>query len=76
MSENKIQSNSEDEEIRKLVLARLSILSSDTVISIGSDGSFNRDELMQHVEQGDEIGKKMEEIDIEWLRSFKQGLEV
>ncbi|MFH1078485.1 MAG: hypothetical protein V1745_04385 [Patescibacteria group bacterium] len=76
MSKEANPPETEDEEIRKLVLARLSILSSDTIISIGSDGSFNRDELMDHVEMGDEIGKKMEEIDMEWLRSLKHGLEV
>jgi len=36
-----------DQEVRKLVLARLSVLSSDTVISLGSEGSFNRDELVK-----------------------------
>lgn len=61
-----------DEEIRKLVTARLSVLSADTMISIGSDGSFTRDELIQRVEKGDEIGNKIAQIELEWLRSFKE----
>ena len=65
-----------DEEIRELVLARLSVLSSDTSISIGSDGSFDRDALIQHVLQGDAIGKKIEEIEMEWLRSWKEAATV
>ncbi len=65
-----------DDEIRKLVLARLSVLSPDTSISIGSDGSFVRDEMIRHVEQGDEIGRKIEEIEMEWLRSWKEAAEV
>lgn len=60
-----------DEEVRKLVLARLSVLSPDTYLSIGSDGSFSRDDLMEHVREGDEIGKKIEAIEIEWVRSWK-----
>jgi len=67
----KILSN---EEIRKLVLARLSVLSSDTVISLGSEGSFNRDELIEKVKKGDEVGEKLAEIQMEWLQSFKEGL--
>lgn len=63
-----------DEEIRKLVTARLSVLSSDTMISIGSEGSFSRDELISRVEEGDEIGNKIAEIEMAWLRSFKQDL--
>ena len=36
-----------DEEIRKLITARLSVLSADTMIFVGSDGSFSRDELIE-----------------------------
>lgn len=62
-----------DEEIRKLVTARLSVLSADTMISVGSDGSFSRDEIIKSVEAGDEIGNKIAQIEMEWLRSFKQA---
>ena len=74
MKDTVVQSSSEmnDEEIRKLIVARLSVLSSDTYASIGSEGSFSRDEMIQHVEAGDEIGKKIEEIQMEWLRSWKE----
>ena len=74
MKDTVVQSSSEmnDEEIRKLIVARLSVLSSDTYASIGSEGSFSRDEMIRHVEAGDEIGKKIEEIQMEWLRSWKE----
>jgi len=61
-----------DEEIRKIVTARLKVLSPDTMISIGSDGSFSKDELIQRVEAKDDIGNKIAQIEIEWLRSFKE----
>ncbi|MBI3255828.1 MAG: hypothetical protein HYZ63_02555 [Candidatus Andersenbacteria bacterium] len=60
-----------DEEIRKLVIARLKVLSSDTSISIGSDGSFSRDELIDKIETDDPVGRKFEQIELEWLRSWK-----
>lgn len=62
-----------DEEVRKLVTARLSILSPDTIVSLGSDGSFTRDQLIESVKKGDEVGEKMAEIQMEWLRSFKEA---
>jgi hypothetical protein len=65
-----------DEEIRKLVIARLSILSSELQISIGSAGSFSRDELIGHVNANDNIGRKIEEIELEWLRSWKEKADV
>ena len=65
-----------DEEVRKLVMARLSVLSKDTMISLGSEGSFTRDELIKSVENGDKIGEKLAEIQLEWLRSFKEKVVV
>jgi len=63
-----------DEEVRKLVVARLSVLSSDMYIAIGSEGSFSRDELIQRVEANDDIGKEVADIQLEWLRSWKRRL--
>ena len=59
-----------------MVLARLSVLSADTMISLGSEGSFTRDELVKRVENGDSIGEKLAEIQMEWLRSFKSEVEM
>ncbi|MEK7451984.1 MAG: hypothetical protein AAB664_01480 [Patescibacteria group bacterium] len=65
-----------DDEVRKLVVARLKVLSPNMVISIGSEGSFSRDELVESVERGDAIGEKLAEVQMEWLRSFKEGFAV
>lgn len=65
---------STDEEIRKLVIARLKLLSPDTIKCIGNEGNFNRDELIQHVEVGDKIGKTIENIEMEWLKALKDGI--
>lgn len=65
---------SADEEIRNLVIARLSVLSSGTIKSIGDEGVFSRDELIQHVKNGDKIGQTIQEIEMEWLRAMKTGM--
>jgi hypothetical protein len=62
-----------DDEIRRLVIARLKVLSPETVISLGADGSFSRDEMVQKVQEGDKIGEKLAEIQMEWLQSLKEG---
>lgn len=74
MKNHKSQDILSDEEVRKLVLARLSVLSSNTMMSFGSDGSFSRDELVASVERGDKLGEKLAEIEMEWLRSFKSAV--
>jgi hypothetical protein len=65
-----------DEDVRKLVMARLSVLSKDTMISLGSDGSFTREQLMESVKNGDMVGEKLAEIQLGWLRSFKEKIVV
>ncbi|HAO81124.1 MAG: hypothetical protein UV57_C0017G0008 [Parcubacteria group bacterium GW2011_GWD2_43_10] len=70
--ENKTLLTDTDNEIRDLVIARLSILSPDTLVSIGSEGDFTRDQLIRSVEQGDNIGEKFTEIQLAWLRSLKE----
>lgn len=75
MSLDKVAKNVlSDEEVRQLVLARLSVLSESTSISIGSEGSFTRDQLVESVKRGDKIGEKIAEIQMEWLRSFKEEI--
>lgn len=63
-----------DEEIRKLVIARLSVLSPDTNISVGSEGNFTRDQMIESVERGDKIGEKLAEVEMKWLRALKEGI--
>lgn len=60
-------------DIKELVKARLSVLPQNISISIGSDGAFKRDELIRHVDKEDSIGKKIIQVDMEFLQSFKKG---
>ena len=62
------------DEIRKIVLFRIETLPSNRKISIGSYGDFTKEELITHIKNGDEIGKKMIEIELEFLRTFKEGI--
>lgn len=64
-----------DEDIRQLVIARLRSLSSGKKLSIGSEGEFSRDDLIRMVEKKDKIGKKIIEIQMSYLRSFKTNLQ-
>lgn len=62
------------EEIKKLVIARLEALPSDKKISIGSKGEFTKEEIINHVKKGDSIGETMINIELEFLRAMKDGL--
>lgn len=64
----------ENEDIRNLVIARLEAMPPNVNISIGSKGDFGRDDLIQHVERGTEIGEQIAKIQMEYLRSLKEGI--
>ena len=74
MTNQKKETISADEEIRKLVIARLKLLSPDTMKSIGSMGTFSRDQLIESVERGDEVGEIVKNIEMEWLRAQREGI--
>ena len=62
-----------DEEIKQLVLARLKSFPQGYKLSIGSSGAFSKRDLISHVRQADEIGRKIITVHLEYLRSLKQG---
>jgi len=63
-----------DEDVKKLVAARLETLPDDAVISVGSDGEFTKEQIIKSVLKGDEIGQKMVEIEMSFLQSLKEGI--
>ncbi len=62
------------EEIKEIVLARLETLPNDASISIGSMGSFSKDQLIEAVKEDTEVGKKITEIQLEYLQLLKEGI--
>lgn len=64
---------SSDEDVRQLVIARLKASSSGLKISIGGEGTFSKEDLIKRVEAGDEIGQKVIDIQMEYLRDLASG---
>ena len=64
----------ENKDVRDLVKARLDTMPRNIKISIGSEGSFSKEELKEHVDKKDSIGEKIVEIDMEFLQALKRGV--
>jgi len=66
------------EDIKKeIALERLRQAPLTVNISFGSNGKFmNRDELIEQVEKNTELGKRIVNIQIEYLRAFKKGITI
>lgn len=61
-------------DLKELVIARLDVLPKDKKISIGSSGEFTTEELILRVRKGDEIGKKIIKLELEFLKALKDGI--
>lgn len=62
------------EEIKELVIARLQTLPDSKGVSIGSAGNFTKADLIRHVESDDAVGKKIIEVEMNFLRALKEGI--
>jgi len=67
---NEAQTISDSEDIINLVIARLKTIPSNVELSVGNEGSFSINELIERVRKQDDIGKKMIEVQLAYLRSL------
>lgn len=61
------------EDLKDLVIARLDVLSPNKVIHVGSVGEFTKDQLIERVKAGDEIGQRIAEIELSFLMALREG---
>lgn len=61
-----------EQKIKELVLARLGKIPEDMDVFVG-DSSYQREELKKHVQNNDEIGKQLTEIELDFLKEIASG---
>ena len=64
--------NEETKKLKEIVLARLNVMPEDVSVSVG-DKNLGKEELVEHVQSEDEIGKQMMEMDLEFLQDLASG---
>ena len=55
-------------------MARLEVWPEDAKLAIVGFGTYNKRQLIAHVKKGTPIGKKVVEIELEYLKSLKKGI--
>ena len=67
--------NNISEDLKELVIARLdATLPPNKKISIGLSGEeFSKKDLIEHIRNGDEIGRKVIDLEMTFLRALKGG---
>ncbi|MBU4300605.1 MAG: hypothetical protein ABIF85_04210 [Nanoarchaeota archaeon] len=64
---------SEYEEFKEIVLKRLEAMPENVKVSMGSIGTFTRDDLIQNVTKDSDVGKFIVKMQIEYLRAMSRG---
>ena len=63
-----------NEEMKQLVIARIDAqVPSNLSLSIGLYGKMSKEEMIQHIKKGDEIGRRLIESHIRFLRAQATG---
>jgi len=61
------------EDIKKLVLARIMAASDDLRVAIGST-EYTKREMLENVKAGNNVGKEIMDIQMEYLRDMAEGV--
>lgn len=54
-------------------MARLEVLPDNIGITVGSEGNYTKEQLLEHVDSGDSVGKQFIDLDLDFLRALKEG---
>ena len=65
MSENQIS-----QDVINLVIARLETIPANVSVSIGGDGSYTIQQLIERIKKQDEVGRKMVAMQLAYIRSL------
>jgi hypothetical protein len=60
------------EQLKKIVLERMSIMPDSLRVAVG-DSDFSKKDLISHVKEGDEIGRQMMTMELEFLKALASG---
>lgn len=61
------------EGFKELVLARLDIMPSNFKLSLGSEGTFNKEKLIEHVKDLDPIGIQVIKMEMNFISALTSG---
>lgn len=62
-----------DQEIRNLVVERLKSISDESSLMIGGDKKLSKSDMIQSVQNGNDTGKKIIDMQMTYLRDLASG---
>jgi hypothetical protein len=62
-----------NEQLKELVIIRISAAPSDLRLSVGGDKSMTKDEMIKHVRDGDKVGRQIIRTHLSFLKATASG---
>lgn len=63
-----------NDKIKELVIARIDAkMPSNLKISIGASGSLSKEEMIDHIRKGDEEGKQIVQMHLNFIKAITSG---
>ena len=61
------------DDLKKLVIARLNLIPNNVTISIGADGEFTRNKLIENVKKENTVGREIVHSQLEFIKALSTG---
>ena len=61
------------DELKKIVLWRLETIPANFKLSVGNKGAFTKDQLKEHVNNGDEVGVMFATMQLKFMKALASG---
>lgn len=61
------------EDVKELVIARLGVMPSNYKLSIGNEGTFTRNELIEQVNAGTKVGREIARMQLNFIKALTTG---
>ena len=62
-----------DQNLKNMVMGRLQTIPEGVEISVGNSGSFKKDDLIRNIKDETEVGKKMVDIELAYMKDLISG---
>lgn len=67
-------SNEKEEKLKELIIQRIEArMSSKLRLSIGSEGTFDKQKMIEHIKKGDSVGRKIIESHLNFMKAQASG---
>ena len=63
----------QNSEVKELVLERIRVMPPNYKLSVGNQGTFTKEQLMDHVGKGNEIGNQIIDMQMNFIKALTSG---